>query len=286
MQSFGITAAPYKRPPAGKDTFLISILPKRPEGVIQVNQGLAKVEIHGSKVNRQAVITVAEQPRVIKRTVKTSTATTEAPTIHRAKEILRWDFPVSIPGNVSWTYASVKVSKRSRPGQIDWDVSGVVTARAGSRTVSHFLLGVDESYNFIAPLKEKPSSVEHAYRILKPDLRAGSLRQGEWFFEPLVKAESDRIEKIAQADSRKVKPFVLGGSTHRAHSSLAVITPGKGIGKKRKFTRTLYARGYVVDNRKGHHTALFLPSWHRVVRNNEIVYKRAKNAPRRRASFD
>lgn len=284
LQSFGITAAAYKRPPAGKDTFLISILPKRPAGVIQVHQGLAKVEIHGSKKHRQAVVTVQEQPRVIKRHVKTEIfgtgpAGVQPPVDQKIKDALRRNFPIQMPGGPTWSFSGIKSQKRIPPSGFAgyWEVSGSVTGKAGRRTTSHFLLGVDESHNFIAPLKEKPTSVEHAYRILKPGLRPGSVRQGEWFFEPLKKDEAARIDKVASADGRKIKQTTLGGTTHRALSTLVVTAAKK---------RTIYARGYVTDSRHGHHDALFLPSWHRVVRNKEITFKRSKNAPRRRASFD
>lgn len=293
LSAFGIHAAPYKRPPAGKDMFVISILPQKPEGVIQVNQGQAVVEIHGSKKHRQAVITVTEEPRVITRLVKSlwGGGPRNPPNLGQAKARLLQHFPIQVPGNTTWSYAGIKIEKRwgeplggdKEKRFLGWTISGKVTARAGKRTVNHFLLGVDESHNFIAPLKEKPASVADAHRILKPKMRAGSLRQGEWFFEPLLKEDAAEIEKRALANGRDVKPMVLGGTTHTAQSTLTVTT-SKRAGKPG--TRTLYARGYVTDNRKGHHKTLFLPTWHRVVRNKEITFKRRKNAPRRRQSFD
>jgi len=41
-----------------------------------------------------------------------------------------------------------------------------------------------------------------------------------------------------------------------------------------------YAIGPIVDTRKGHHKPLMLDGWHKVMRNTEVVAKRAA-APRR-----
>jgi len=289
LKKLGIKAQPYKKPPSGKDVFVISIMPKPPEGIIQVNQGLAKVEIHGSKKLRQAVITVTEEPRVVTRAVKSVwnayVLSSPPPTVNEAKRTLRVNFGISMPGVPRWSFAGVKWEKRK--GLNGFVVTGKVTARSGKRTVSTFLLGVDESHNFISPLKKKASSIEEAHKQLKPKVRAGTLRQGEWFFEPLVKAEATAIDKIVVADSRKIKPAVLGASTHRALTTTRIITKGRGKGAKRKpGTTTLYARGFVVDNRKGHHKALWLPTWCKVVRNNEIPMPRRIEDRRRRQRFD
>ncbi len=32
-----------------------------------------------------------------------------------------------------------------------------------------------------------------------------------------------------------------------------------------------YVRGYIVDERMGHHKSVFLPTWHKAVRNRETT---------------
>lgn len=267
LQGFGIKAESYKKPPAGKDVFVISILPKKPAGVILVHQGLAKVSVSGSKKLCQAAIIVKERARVLTRKVKATFHQELEPSKVMVETALRRNFPLGVPfSNTKWTYKNVSTG-RGGPGSYSWTCTATVTASIGNRSTNSFLVGMDETHNFISPLPQKPKSLEDARKMLKPidpkirpKLRAGTRRQGEWFFEPLNKEEVAEIEKIAA--EKQIKGRVLGRTTHSAASTIKVTKPKKMKG--------LYARGFITDNRKGHHENIFLAHWHRVVRNREI----------------
>jgi hypothetical protein len=280
LKKFGIRAQPYAKPPVTKDVFVLSILPKGSEGTIAIHQGKAEVDVHGSKVERQAVMTVKERGRVITRQVTTTRAQDERPEITQAQMSLRSAFPIRMEG-AKWSFAHIKIEdakKISGIGTKMWRISGTVTGAVGKTTTNNFLLGVDESHNFIAPLPRKVNSVHEAHMLLKPKgLRAGSLRQGEWFFEPCTKEECAGFDKMVnERGNTIVKPIELGGTTHMVKSGIRV-------------DNVIYAIGFVTDKRHGRHASIFLPKWHKVVRNKEIpMPRRQKGQPmnRRRASFD
>jgi hypothetical protein len=281
LKKFGIRAQPYAKPPVTKDVFVLSILPKGAEGTIAIHQGAATVDIHGSKVERQAVLSVVERGRVVTRNVKTTRVQTEQPDMAHAQRSLRVAFPIQMGSDAKWSYSNVKIEdtkKKAASGVKTWRITGTVRATVGKKTTNNFLLGVDESHNFVAPLPKRARSVHDAHMLLKPkDLRPGTLRQGEWFFEPCSKTECAEFDKIVEEKGNtRVQEIELGQSTHIVKSGMRV-------------DNVIYAIGFVTDKRHGHHAALFLPKWHKVVRNKEIPMPRRRAGEainRRRASFD
>lgn len=281
LKKFGIRVQPYAKPPVTKDVFVLSILPKGAEGTIAIHQGKAVVDVHGSKVERQAVLSVVERGRVVTRRIKTTRFQDARPDTAQAQESLQSAFPISMGSEVKWSYSNIKIEdlkKRSPTRTKTWRITGMVTAAVGKKTTNNFLVGVDESHNFVAPLPKKAKSVHDAHMLLKPkDLRHGTTRQGEWFFEPCSKSECAEFDKIVgEKGNTRVQEIELGQSTHIVKSGMRV-------------DNVIYAIGFVTDKRHGRHAALFLPKWHKVVRNKEIpMPKRRKHEPinRRRASWD
>lgn len=132
-----------------------------------------------------------------------------------------------------------------------------------------FLVGVDEVRPFISVLKRKVNSVAEAHRELRPKgLKAGSVRQGEWFFEPCNKKQCEEIEGYAQDDYPFGFDRLENGSSHEA-----VLF---------RMDKEKYAKGFVLDRRHGNHKPLFLDRWHRVVRNNETTF----DTPRAMRRYD
>jgi len=277
LQRFGIESAPYKRAPFGKNVFAISIQPRSQRGVVTVNHGKAEVEITGSRKFKQAVVSITEHGRKVTRKVRTvipATLNNAMPVKARQEEALRSKFPVVMPAmETVWTFAEIKLENGKRPvpgGGLPWIITGVVTARIANRTVNHLLIGMDETHHFISPLPKKAKSVREAHRMLRPDVKRNSIRTGEWFFEPCDKATCEMVDEAAKRilphsiTNRRAghRGFRLGSTTHYA----AVLVRA---GKKQQ----LYARGDIIDGRQGHHALVFLPKWHRVVRNKEGTIK-------------
>lgn len=284
LTKVGIKAQPYKKPPMGKRIFALTIRPspKAKEGIITVHQGEAKVEVHGSRKHKQAVVTVEEEGRKVTRHVTCNVEHTVIRPIRgdsvealknkaSYERMLRSEFNVVMPENARWTFSNIRVSRRNWPigNNVRGVLSGDVTAQVMTRTINHFLMGMDESHNFIAPLPKPAKSVLEAHRMLKPSKIAGGKRrnwkrQGEWFFVPCNQDEIKRIEQHIKHDN--VASIRLGRSTHTAQTGIRMYLKG---GSK----RTVYARGYVLDRREGHHANLFLPDWHEVIRNKETTVR-------------
>lgn len=283
LKKFGIRAQPYAKPPVTKDVFVLSILPKGSEGTIAIHQGAAQVDIHGSKVERQAVLTVVERGRVVTRKVVTTRYQDEKPTLEQAQGSLSRAFPIGMGSDVKWSFSGIKIEEQTkrkldRKDVKNWRISGTVTGTVGKRTTNNFLVGVDESHNFVAPLPRRATSVHDAHMLLKPKgMRPGALRQGEWFFEPCTKEECVLFDKmVSEKGNTRVQEIELGNSTHIAKSAMRV-------------SNVIYAIGFVTDKRHGRHAAIFLPKWHKVVRNKEIPMPRRRRDEainRRRASWD
>ncbi len=281
LSQFDIRTAAYKKPPVHRDVFALTILPRHKEGVVTINQGLAKTEIFGDKSKRQAAVTVQEKGRIVTRTVNGRFSNrTEEPTTDLIFSDAKGRFPVIMPTGSRWTIKDIK--KRSNingyNGNRDWNYSAKVTARVAKTTTNHYLIGMDETHHFVAPLPSKAESVKEAHELLRPKrIAKTSLRQGEWFFTPCTEKTCELLETKVHL----LRTRVLGKTTHSALSCIPLKKDGK---------TTIYARGYIVDEREGHHRALHLDSWHKVVRNKEATIKvspeQRKTMARRRQTWD
>jgi hypothetical protein len=155
-----------------------------------------------------------------------------------------------------------------------------------SATEMTLLLGIDESSHFICALPERVTTVDEAHDALRPgEVPEGSLRQGEWFFVPATSDEVDQVyryiaDSSVNRSNNNVSRRWWGGGPRltqysmeagSSHHGLVVTVPKVG-----KFTI-----GIVKDRRTGHHNELVLPTWHKVVRNTEIVFREPKTPAER-----
>ena len=120
-----------------------------------------------------------------------------------------------------------------------------------------FLMGWDEDDMFISQLPKRVASVGAAHRLLRPvEISDRALRQGEWFFDPVVDPKvieglTRKYDSYSSADRR------VGNDALDDHEISIIMCLGKHD----------YGMGYVTNDR---HKTLYLPGWHRIVRNNEI----------------
>lgn len=291
-----IQARDYKRAPAGKDNFIVGIDRRKPLGEILTWQGASEFDLKLSKKHRQAVINVEEVTRSFDSNIEYNAAEFELTrngnlkkatlanmvqrTQNRAKSRPQGLFEIDFPRAPRVTVHADRVrlldqtpkTLRQYPGMAGSKrVIIPVTATVPSSRQS-LLVGMDESFHFVAALPEKyVNSVADAHELLRPERaeqKRNVLRQGEWFFIPVrddgLKAD---LEELV-AKGRLFSPAPLEtNSTHWA--SILRIEDGRR-----------FAAGYVTDRRAGHHQPVWLGDWHEIVRNNEVRVRRS--APPRR----
>ncbi len=283
----GMRAKGYERGPIGKDIMALRIGPldgqKAREG-IRLWTGLADCDISDiAKSNKQAVLAVNEPARTVTRSYEVSHRGGEwGPTMAQAARN-GYGFPVTMPGRPKFKIESQKVL---READSSWDgrtTEYLITASmAVKETEMTLLMGIDETSHFICALPERVSTVRDAHDVLRPDtVPVGSLRQGEWFFVPATQDEIDSLYRHI-ADSTTVPkkhswdsgPRFTSYAMERGSSHHALIVTVPDVGK--------FTIGIVKDGRKGHHKELVLPTWHKVIRNTEVVFAEPKT-PQQRA---
>lgn len=133
---------------------------------------------------------------------------------------------------------------------------------------SDFLVGMDETANFVCRLPKRVETVEEAHEVLRPEgLLPHAKRQGEWFFTPV--REYDKAENCACG-----KPLTECGKNLSVVSMALSSRSGVTTHLVRQFSHrgVTFAKGLVEDNRKGRHAPVDLgDTWHRVDRNTEQV---------------
>jgi hypothetical protein len=300
LKRVGIKTAEYKSPPAGPEVFAITILNRRSHGhkrgVVTVNHGQAQIEMFGSPSRQQAAVTVREEKRQVVRTVKWKTSAATRPEITRVEAQLKGAFPIGMPSETEWKVEDVTITRgkevRYNPGMYHWHCQGKVTATVANRSTNHFLIGMDETHHFISPLPKQATSVAMAHRLLRgKKVKEGTTRQGEWFFVPVDRKTARALDKLAI----KARPQRLGSTTHVAKTAVR-LRPGTIHGvinpSDPRDNDVIYARGFITDNRDGHHRSIFLKSWRRVERNKEVEMRispaqaEGTAARRRMRSFD
>lgn len=290
LNSAGMVAQRYARPPVGKSIYTMSTGQKSDK--FRFWLGDAEVTVAVDKNHRQAVLTVHEEERWIEdivwgpssmpRTRILNQATfvpdSDRSLVYKFFTISAEDFshtPVTgttIQAAFEWEGYRVPMNNsfgRRRYGIGD---SAYQVCQHAPETTTAFLVGIDESSHFISQLPELATSVEEAHEILKPEpLGDNYLRQGEWFFvpvtDPLVVEDLD--DRLRRSLNRRGSAAFGEMERHSSHQGIAVTAYG---GR--------YAIGPIVDTRKGHHKLLMLDGWHKVMRNTEVVVKQAAD-PRR-----
>lgn len=271
LNEAGISASCYAKPPMGAATFILG------KGVGIPGQILlwpgddnTEIEVVTDKERRQAVVHVDEKPRAIVRTV------VYAPYHPQDKATvvggLKSRFGIQMPPGTTFKVGTVVEKKEPLySGRTTYEAK--VTAKT-KRTRQSFLVGIDESSYFICPLPRRAENVEEAHKVLRPKgVKADALRQGEFFLIPVPKAEQAKIDKLHSPD----KGPRWGGTRWNGkawaleNNSSHVATESKQTGTVKGKDRVVYVRGTVQDTRRGHHTPIKLDTWHRVVRNTELV---------------
>jgi hypothetical protein len=260
------------RPFAGRDLMTLNIW----RNEFYVWPGQAVLQAYPDRKHRQVVLHADEEKREITRTVTIEHGQTEGqdtPSRPRTS-MFRAHFPLGL------TMAGVQY----KVGTIDHTV-GKYPVRAGSywagatrhrftadvtayvpKSEQTFLMGYDEHATFIAALPERVDTVSDAHEILRPNsVKPGSFRQGEWFFTEISNSLQAKVEQTfvnvmnrEPWHSHQPRALDFDDSSHRA---ICV-----------QHNHRTYARGYVTDARGAtHHAPLFLPTWHLVTRNRELV---------------
>lgn len=262
LKSVGINADTYRRGPLGKHNFAISIVPGNKRGTVKLWEPENVVaDVFGDQEFRQAVLKVEEGERQVKRNVEVLST----PASFRTDAIQRFRWSVGVPSNAKFSVK--KIREREYPARDHSILGGAerkymtaeITATIPSST-QNLLTGMDETYHFIAELPRAAKSVEQAHRLLRPaGLSDGALRQGEWFFEPCSESMQKKLFQLFGGTSlRGSRKVSLAATTHIADSLV-------------RHNGQDYALGFVKDSRRSHHKPLYLPTWHKVVRNREVV---------------
>lgn len=264
LQETGINAEDYKRGPLGKSIFTITVRPVSSEGTVKVWQGNAEIEIATSKKFRQAVLAIDEPKRTITRRFTFEGARPvgmkhkQFQAVMEARARRNFEVQVRIPSRarISCSFEEVPRTETFNPHVIV-DVKATVP-----RTSQTLLLGMDETYHFIAALPERVTSVADAHKVLKPAAaeKPRTLRQGEWFFVPVSSELNDKLHEYARKHQKAVQYNNLEArSTHQAQRLI--------------YRNKTYAIGLIMDTRRSHHVPLWLSKWHMVVRNLETVVR-------------
>lgn len=326
LHDVGAPARAYKRAPVPKEVFLVGMDPKG-RGEILIQSGTATLEIHPDKKARQVAVNVTEPPRTFSRTISMNASALMRPGQDASeidlkvveREMLRRAttlFPVQFATNANpkFKVSNIKYRPRVMGGYRDngkrrrtyrgpqverW--TATMTATLGRTTNTSLLMGLDEHSAFVCILPRKVSSVADAHAALRPKgVPEGSPRQGEFFFVPiknkaLIKT-LDREAKATETRTRDSLDWNAAGWYGRgsrvpkgrrqplerdsSHEGLVTMVHG-GV---------TYVKDVVFDRRPMHHAPLELgDTWHRVVRNTEVIERPRTNEVRqvrRRFSYD
>lgn len=170
------------------------------------------------------------------------------------------------PADVNYRGA-LRIHTGGQPALVATDAKfrqAVLRPTVGMFIGDDFLVGMDETANFVCRLPQQVDSVEEAHEVLRPKgLLPHAKRQGEWFFTPVK--EYDKDEKCECG-----KPL----AEHEGRLSMDNLRSRSGdtTHRVRQFTHmgVTYAKGLVEDERNGRHAPVDLGNeWHRVDRNTE-----------------
>lgn len=265
LKEAGIRTKPYVNPPLHRDVFALTM----DRNHLRLWPGQATVEVATDKKLRQAVIVATEDRREITQTYVISTRQNDHPTKRQVFD----SFPVFVPRRRfgKWSVKDMTTQSERERRRVEqerqghnrfvyyttqWEVTASIVVPPAETT---FLVGYDERRQFISMLPKRVNSVEKAHRVLRPaGVPADAPRQGEWFFVPVSKRTSAKLDEYVQAHPTQLAMAPLEwGSSHHA---VRIRMDGQW-----------YATMVVYDARSDHHGPLKLNGWHRIVRNNEVV---------------
>ena len=144
--------------------------------------------------------------------------------------------------------------------------NSVVVERSTSGGGRHMLVGCDERQLFMCELPKPCTSVKQAHEALRPAaVPKTTIRQGEWFFVPVTDHEHGNIKLALRGNHAVIRRneainryIPRAGKPHIVEE----ILPFGGV----------FVRGAV---RHPDHKTIQLRSWHRVVKNLEVVQNRS-----------
>jgi hypothetical protein len=181
--------------------------------------------------------------------------------------------PYAPPADVNYK-GELRVHTGSKPELVATDnkfKQAVIRCTDGPYNGEDFLIGMDETANFVCRLPVSVASVDQAHEILRPTgVMPHTTRQGEWFFVPVEKPCP--CGKMPGEHTRGIDPHMrLGGTTHKVETGLIHM----GV---------TFAKGKVLDDRKGRHAPVDLgDTWHQVFPNTE---RQLHQAPAKVRRFD
>lgn len=273
LKAIGINMVKYKSGPLGKYNVSLAKT-SNGDGIRYWLPENSETEVSINKRKRQAVLRVTENSRIVsnrfRRSVKaiekdgTSTKRIkEGDTLPVSQFKKYYEFDTSdnslliyVP-NSRFTAERVKIQHAPPFSTIYVTILGVSKA---PKTTTTFLIGVDEKKHFISVLKTPVETVEEAHKELRPKgISKDAVRQGEWFFDP-VKSEKEVALILEKGSTYPYGRNLEPNSSHRANIYIS-------------FNKQSYVIGKIEDSRKDYHKPLVLTKLHKVVRNNEVVFK-------------
>lgn len=269
LEKAGLVIDPYRRGPIDSGLFTLNL---GQNNILRL-WAAGKVDFSADRKHRQAVVSVQEKQRKITRRYVVSAYRQNGDMDHHVRTVATRAFPIQIPGG-QLSQSDVSLLEEQSDGNDRYyrvvKVEATMVAPAMNQT---FLMGFDETRQFIAMLPRKCASVEEAHEALRPDhVKPGTPRQGEFFFVPITQEERAMLEKKLHTSKPMVRP--LEGWGERGPSRLASTHQAVSLIRG----RTLYVTGMVWDYRPGRHHPLHLVDWHRVVRNRERVVREQARA--------
>lgn len=292
LEKYRIPASAYANPPDGKAVATLSRSPGVPGQLLIWPGTTAEISIVGDRKLRQAVITIKEDERVVTasghRSIWFTSHWTETEIKRRLNPSSYWTGP-SIPTNgTKFSFKKIEESDTvdatyPRYVNIRYTIEAVVP-----ESTERFLVGLDEVGLFISRLPRRDyASVQEAHEALRPKIvPEGALRQGEFFFVPVTKAEQAYIDKLPEERTNpalgsltwetglkaKGNTYVRRLEASSSHGATKAFSlPSAAVSKK--FSKyPLVVSGTVLDSRVGRHKPLDLgDTWYHVVRNNELI---------------
>lgn len=261
-----------------------------PGQVLVYLSDIPQVTVYGDAQRHQAVLKVVEKNRTLtfpysRMSWEYDKAAIGTP-VKVAEYDLRRSVKMQLPENTVWTH---NITYQTAPKNDRLQHKGTITAKVPGSTM-YFLVGIDESSVFISELPKAVTSVAGAHKLLRPEgVTSKALRQGEWFFEPVDKLTTERIEQYLKGDeapknnrAKRLRTNQTLGMTRSRNVTLETyalelaLPTTHTVAEAVKLNNVCYARGKVSDRRLGHHDSLELKTWHRIYRNGEVVSTVAK----------
>lgn len=282
--------------PTDEDTFEITV---EDGGDIRLYPAEVNLKVFPDKSHKQAIMWADEKGHTTERDIKirrsSDSYTRRQMTLKKYKIQMEEGrhFPIGLPeGTVFTVIEGPTYTEEPNDFSVGGEPYRYVEAKVRAVVPDNkwtFLLGTDESSQFISALPKRVKTIDAAHKSLRPaGITVNTERQGEWFFVPATDVQARAIERMIAEDPTVIKARWLGAANDNHHMNHRVWDvneePDHGndddtthVGMSTVFyLDNLFATGYVVDDRRpegrsSRHDPLWLPDWHKVVHNLEIT---------------